>query len=120
MALIENGAMTGTAVVEQIFFLGKGSRKLKNWSAQAEWTGTPTGTLKVQVSNKNPLGPNDNGSFPSFVAGDWVDLPDTTVAIAGSAGNQVYDAEDASYAWVKVIYTNTSGTGTLNVIAIKG
>lgn len=113
--LIENGVMTGTDVLSGVFFLGDA----KNYSVHAEWTGTPTGTLKLQGSGKYPQGLVSGNTLPPFVDSDFVDITDATAATGGAAGEQLFDVEDASYAWVKVVYTNTSGTGVLNVVGNK-
>ena len=113
--LIEDGAMASTNTISNYFYLGKA----KNFSVHAEWTGTPNGTLKLQVSGKFPGGYLDGGVDPGLVAGDFIDLPDATVTIAGASGSQLWDVEDASYSWVKATYTNTSSTGTLQVTSSK-
>jgi hypothetical protein len=113
--LIDNGVMAGTDILEAVFFLGKA----KNYSVFAEWTGDPVGEFKLQVTSKNPGGLIDGKIIPSFESTDWVDLDSAAVSPAGSAGQQLFDVEDASYAWVKAIYTNESGTGVLNVTATK-
>jgi hypothetical protein len=69
-------------------------------SIHAIWTGTPTGTLSVQVSV--------NGV-------DWVAPPTAlSVAIAGAAGQVVWTMPDLTWKAVRVIYVRTSGTGTVN------
>ena len=74
-----------------------------HFSFQIKWTGTPTGTLKLQMSN----------DIDATVT-DWEDIPGSSVAIAGAAGQQVYNYSNAPFRWVRVVYTATSGSGTLS------
>mgnify|MGYP000101883020 CR=1 FL=1 len=78
------------------------------------WTGSPTGTFSVQVSNDyipNPLGVQD----APVNAGTWVALSlSTTVAPAGSGSSAFIDIDTCGAAWIRLVYTRSSGTGTLN------
>lgn len=75
------------------------------------WTGTPTGTFSIEVSNSYSLNPN--GSLHS--AGLWTALTlSNSVAPAGSASNGFIDIDAISASWIRLTYTATSGTGTLN------
>ena len=60
------------------------------------FTGTPTGTLTVEASN-------DGVNF-SIVH---------TLALTGSAGQDLYNADKPHYRYVRVKYTFSSGTGSL-------
>ena len=70
-------------------------------SVQAAWTGTPTGTLKLQISN-DPL------------AGSWTDYTGSSVSLTGTSDTTAWFFENASR-WVRVVYTFASGAGTLDV-----
>lgn len=74
-------------------------------SAQAVVTGTAAGTLKVQVSNDNYIPAK---APPTH----WNDLSGSSVAIAG-AGNYLIPQVDLCYQWLRLVFTNTSGTGTI-------
>lgn len=74
-----------------------------HFSFQVKWTGTPTGTLKLQASN----------DIDATVT-DWEDIPGSSVAIAGAAGQQVYNYTNAPFRWVRLVYTASSGSGTLS------
>lgn len=76
------------------------------FSVQAVFTGSPSGTFKIQVSN-------DVNSSPS----NWSDLGDSSQAIS-AAGDIMWDISSAGYKWAKVVYTRTSGSGTCNAVAI--
>jgi hypothetical protein len=82
------------------------------------WTGTsPVGTVSIQASNDYSVLPNgvvDN-------AGTWTTLTlayngnsVTTIPVTGNTGNGIIDVVTAAYA-VRLIYTHTSGTGSLTV-----
>ncbi len=74
-----------------------------HFSFHAKWTGTPTGSFKLQGSN----------DVESTVT-DWEDIPGSTLAVAGAAGTQMWNYADAPFRWVRIVYTATSGTGTLS------
>lgn len=65
----------------------------------AKYTGAPVGSLKLQVSV-------DNVNF--------VDLPDSPQAVS-AAGQFMWNVTDTNYDKIRLVYTRTSGTGTLNV-----
>ena len=67
---------------------------------QIDWTGTPTGDFTVEVSNDEDT---------------WVELTlSTAIAAGGSADSAFIDVETAAK-FVRLKYTRSSGTGTLNV-----
>lgn len=74
---------------------------------QCVFTGSPVGSMKVQISG-------DTTYDPAAVV-NWNDYSGSTSAING-AGIIGYECLDASYRWIRVVYTATSGSGTLNVI----
>lgn len=69
-------------------------------SVHAVVTGTAVGTLKLQCSN-DPNPPSN-----------WSDVPSASVSITG-AGAFLIPKQDVSYQWVRVVFTNSSGTGTI-------
>jgi len=83
-----------------------------NYAIQLVFTGSPVGTLKLQVSN-DP-GKPDAGSEAQKYADvtNWTDLGNSSQAISAS-GDHVWTVENAGYTWVRAVYTATSGTGTL-------
>lgn len=81
------------------------------------WTGTPTGTFAVQVSNTYDQSPG--GAI--IAAGSWTTLPTsafvgTYPAPAGSPGNGFLDIVGTGAAWIRLVYTAASGSGSLTVI----
>lgn len=74
------------------------------------WTGTPTGTFSIQVSNSHTVDSGGN----SLAAGNWTTLTlSTSVAAAGSADNAFIDIDSISASWIRLVYTRTSGSGNL-------
>lgn len=88
------------------------------YSMIAIFVGAPVGSVKIQVSNDNV--PVAQGVNPSLNVVNWVDLPSSTQAVA-AAGQFFLKDQDIGYLWARLVYTRTSGTGTLTVNAtIKG
>lgn len=81
-----------------------------NIGIQLNWTGTPTGTFDFQVSMDHSQDINGNIK----VAGTWVSLPvNPIVAPAGGASSAYVDFNQLSTPYIRVVYTRTSGSGTL-------
>lgn len=70
------------------------------YAVHAIWTGTPTGTVVLQVSNDGVT---------------WENITTTSTATGGIADSVLFNITDAMYKKVRLTYTRTSGTGTLNV-----
>jgi hypothetical protein len=115
IVLLTNAAMTGTTTVEsapipleQIF----------GYAVQAVWTGTPNGSLKLQASCDAPGRDNQTSNGGPDDVTNWTDIAGSTLAITGVAGNYMYNVTDAFYRYFRVVYTNTSGVGSLSVKAV--
>jgi len=84
------------------------------FAVQAVWTGTPQGTIKVQGSCDLGRAEDD----PTGVS-HWDDI--STQAAGGAAGTKLFNLDAQHYRWVRVVYTKSSSTGTLNArINLKG
>lgn len=84
---------------------------LDNFSVQGVWTGSsPVGTLDVQVSNDH----QENGGVVTN-AGTWTSIYASPQAISGNSGNIFLNVAAISAAFVRFVYTKTSGTGTLKL-----
>lgn len=87
---------------------------------QFNWSGSPVGTLAVQVSAD--YAQDTQGNVTN--SGNWVNLVFTywngtmfvtSTSIPTSVGSPVYlDMALLSAPWIRVVYTKISGTGTLN------
>lgn len=86
------------------------------------WTGsTPIGTVSIQGSNDFLL--NAEGFVMN--AGTWNTLtvnyngsPVTTVPVTGNTGNGLIDVTATGIYAIRLIYTATSGTGSLTVTMV--
>jgi hypothetical protein len=74
---------------------------------EMQFTGTPTGTFSVQVSSSYDPITNPNAVFIT------IPLSPTPIA-TGTAGSIGIDINLEGSQWIQLVYTNTSGTGTLN------
>lgn len=76
-------------------------------SYDVSWSGTaPVGTLSVQISNTPVI--NGEGVISG---GQWTEI--LSQAVSGNTGNGVFDVLiTAAYA-IRLVYTRTSGTGSL-------
>lgn len=106
--VITNGDMSGnlTSLVTIVQTNGKVSYDIA-------WSGTPTGTFSVQVSNTYTQ--NADGSVRT--AGNWtpITLSSPTAAL-GSSGNGFIDIDATAAYAIRLMYTAASGTGTLNAV----
>ena len=80
------------------------------FTIQLAWTGTPVGNFTLEASN-------DNGSIEPNNTIDnvthWTTIANSSSAAGGAASNLMYNVNLAFYRWVRVVYTATSGSGTL-------
>jgi hypothetical protein len=82
------------------------------YSVHVVWTGTPTGTVKLQGSN-NAMDDNVfNGELSTAV---WTDISGTSVSMGGVAGSQLWNVAGAYYEAVRVVYTFAAGAGTMQL-----
>lgn len=111
------GAMTGTSTItsnpirlDQIY----------GYAVQAIYTGSPVGTLKLQASCDTPPNQSQVSNGGPDTVTNWTDITNATQAVT-SAGNFIFNVNGAFYNYVRLVYTNTSGTGALTAqICIKG
>jgi hypothetical protein len=80
------------------------------YSIQVVFTGTPTGTFKLQASCDSCL----IADFPNFPT-NWQDITDSPFTVS-SAGDYVWNVFDVMYNWVRVVYTDASGGTSTAVI----
>lgn len=78
---------------------------------QFNFTGAPVGTFEVQVSIDYMQDQEGNIQDP----GHWIPITLNPSPIAAGVAGQIYiDLNMLSSPWIRVVYTRTSGTGTLN------
>lgn len=105
LPLVANN-MTGTAVIHS---LAMNWDTIRGGSIQVIWTGTPVGAFKIEGSldHQASVDGKDNSS------GTWDDLGIALNSPAGAAGSDIADISLTGIPWIRVTYTNASGTGTL-------
>lgn len=95
------GAMASTnTIYTQIVDVSR----MDNMGLEVTWTGTPTGTFQVMVSNSGI-------NFYALTFNPALAQP------AGSAGGYAVDLNQLPFKYVMLQYTNSSGTGSLTVYA---
>lgn len=99
------GAMTGTSVITSKIVR---ILMLDNVFLQLNISGTPTGTFSIQVSSDHVE--DELGNV--IVAGNWVQM--STLSAAGSAVILGSDLNQLGATYLRVVYTNASGTGVVN------
>lgn len=100
--------MTGTSVITSgtVEIIN-----LDNVFVQLDFTGTPTGTFAVQVSSDH----SEDAQGNILVAGHWISLILSPAPVAsGSADDIGIDLNQLGASYLRVVYTNISGTGVLN------
>lgn len=107
--VLNAGVMTGTNVVNGDAF---NVDNLLHAAIQAIWSAgaTPVGTLKLQGSCDAPV------SGKGTDVTNWSDLG-VTASVSGNTGSAILQAANMGFKWLRLVYTNTSGTGTLNAFA---
>lgn len=85
------------------------ARYLDNVTYQADFTGSPVGVFTVQVSGDYAQDMEGNVTN----AGSWVDYPLTSTLSTGAGSPAYADLNQLGSFWVRLVYTRTSGTGTL-------
>lgn len=85
-----------------------------NYSIQLVFTGTPGGSFSLQASNDTGSIDATHPDVSTHGVMNWTDVQDSPVTVA-AAGDLMYDVRIAGYNYVRVIYTRTSGTGTITV-----
>lgn len=94
-----SGTSTLTSQITEI-------RGFDNIAYEVDFSGTPIGTFTVEVSNSYDPITNPNATFVVLV------LSPTPVA-SGSSGVIGIDINQSGFKYIKLTYTNTSGSGVL-------
>lgn len=86
---------------------------LDNVYLQLDITGTPTGSFDVQVSSNH----NEDELGNVLNAGTWISLILTPApaVVAGSPTDIGIDCNQLGAPYLRVVYTNASGTGAVTV-----
>jgi hypothetical protein len=114
-----NSGSMASNIISAVSIIGQ----LTELSYAVSWTGTsPVGTISVQVSNDYQLA--NNGAVLN--AGTWNTIPleysgsaVMSVPVSGNTGNGVIDIGSIGLYAIRLVYTATSGTGSL-IATING
>lgn len=92
-----------------------------NYNIQVAFTGSPNGSFKLQVSNDAGRPEAAHEEDRNFGITHWTDMADSNQAIV-AAGDHSYEVQAAGHRWVRLVWTPTSGTGTITSIrfSVKG
>lgn len=106
-SVIEDGDMS-TSITSDVTFISN----LSMLSYDVSWSGSsPLGAMSVEVSNT--YAENSDGSVKT--AGNWTTLALSAPApVSGNTGNGFIDIDATGANAIRLVYTRTSGTGTLN------
>lgn len=91
------------------------------YSIQIVFTGTPTGTFKLQGSADSVYVDTTNSLSPRTPV-NWSDIANSSEAVS-AAGNFVWNVTDAMYNFVRIVYTDGSSgasTALLTVATFNG
>lgn len=111
--VISNGDMSQSSLTSSYTNI----QGLDNVGYQVVFTGAPTGTFSVQISMDYQPGTSPNAEPVN--AGNWVSLPLSPAIIASGSGDVAYiDLNQMSAPWIRLVYTRTSGSGTLNAFIV--
>lgn len=97
---IPSGSMAGA-----LTFGPQNLAQIYGYSIQAVYAGSPAGELKLQASNDGI---------------NYCDIPGTNYTVTGS-GSFLWNVSNSNYLYIQMVWTPTSGTGTLSALAyIRG
>lgn len=110
--------MTGTS---QIFSSISNILHKDSVGVQLDWTGSPTGSFEIKVSNNYKPALAQSEGFGAPNNGTWISLaienPLTgivaTTFSTGLGSPIAINLNQLAFAWLQVVYTNASGTGVL-------
>lgn len=91
-------------------------KEIFGFCIQATYTGTPTGTLKLQCA----VTPVQEGgtTVPEPATADWNDIADSSFVIS-SAGTYTWNFHDSMFTWVRLVYTDASGGTSTAVLSAR-
>jgi hypothetical protein len=82
---------------------------------QAVFTGSPVGTISLQGScDYGARNPQQAGGNYQIV--NWTDIANSSASVTG-AGTVSWNFQGSFYKWIRVIYTASSGSGTISIRA---
>jgi hypothetical protein len=86
-----------------------------NIGIQLHWTGAPVGAFDIEISSN--YREDMEGNVQN--AGNWVTLPlSPAITASGSADDAYIDLNQMSAMYMRIVYTRTSGTGSLDAYVV--
>lgn len=111
---LSSTAMTGTTILTSE---AVATDQLFACAIQAVWTGAPTGTFKLQATSDAPDFTNQTSKGISTYQ-NWTDILDSPYAVTAS-GDYMWNIFDIGFRAIRVVYTNTSGTGAITSLKLS-
>lgn len=84
------------------------------YAVQVVFTGTPTGTFKLQAS----CDPIPQARVEVQTPINWTDIANSSYAVT-AAGNYMWNVFDVGYNYVRVVYTDTSSGASTAIITVS-
>lgn len=107
--VIMNAVDVSTSVNGPAYWL----KLVYGFAIQAEFSGAPVGTVSLQGScDAGDNTPEDPETGSGVV--NWTTIKDSPQSVSG-AGPVLWNYNGVFYKWVRLVYTATSGTGTVTV-----
>jgi hypothetical protein len=106
-SVITNGDMSAN-IISKVTII----QKLSMIGYDISWTGAaPVGVMSVQVSNTY----SENADGTVKTPGNWTTLTlSSPTTVSGATGNGFIDVDATGAYAMRLVYTRTSGTGTMN------
>jgi len=88
-----------------------------SFGIQITFTGTPTGSFKLQASCDQATDALSSGNYSgNNLPTHWTDIANSTFAVS-AAGNVEWDYDMPGFNWVRVVYADSSGGSSTAVIS---
>jgi len=90
-----------------------------DYAIQIVFTGTPDGSFKLQVSNDEGSVNSSGRTMQGSGVENWSDVASSGFTVS-AAGDVFWDVQNAGHRWVRVIWTVSSSTGTIQSAKVNG
>jgi hypothetical protein len=110
--IIPAGTVMNTTINSQAMQL----QNILGYAIQVFFTGTPTGSFKLQSSCDNPGNVTATlGKATQFLPTNWTDIANSTFVVS-AAGNVEWNTTWDMASWVRVVYTDASSGSSTAII----
>lgn len=83
---------------------------------QIVFTGTPTGTFKLQASCDQATDATASGNYSSInLPTHWTDVKDSSFVVS-AAGDVEWNYSEPGFNWIRVVYTDSSSGASTAII----